>query len=128
MVESTPQALKKLPVERNLSLLEDSRAQEQLTERRKKAMGTRAAALHSHVYQTCSSRQETRRDMLAEQEELHSSELRRAKVGIAALENEREEVLGQGHLAMRPHPLIPTTFTSINTRSGWETSKVGEME
>ncbi|XP_014067541.1 uncharacterized protein [Salmo salar] len=107
-------------------LLEESRAQQQLMEQKREAQ---IAALHSQLYQARSSLQETHRETLATQAELHGSKqinesllqevasLRRRpgaaeeraslmesdgrllRARIAALETEREELLQQGDLA-----------------------------
>lgn len=51
-------------------LLEESRAQQQLMEQKREAQ---IAALHSQLYQARSSLQETHRETLATQAELHGS-------------------------------------------------------
>ncbi|XP_035600376.1 coiled-coil domain-containing protein 88B-like isoform X1 [Oncorhynchus keta] len=122
-------------------LLEDSRAQQQLMEQKREAQ---IAALHSQLYQARSSLQETHRETLATQAELHGSKqinesllqevasLRRRpraaeeraslmesngrllRARIAALETEREELLQQGDLATGRRH--PSAFGSA-----WET-------
>ncbi|XP_064829983.1 uncharacterized protein LOC135545924 isoform X2 [Oncorhynchus masou masou] len=122
-------------------LLQESRAQQQLMEQKREAQIT---ALHSQLYQARSSLQETHRNTLATQAELHGSKqinesllqevasLRRRpgaaeeraslmesdgrllRARIAALETEREELLQQGDLATGRRH--PSAFGSA-----WET-------
>ncbi|KAM9413315.1 uncharacterized protein ACWYII_025210 [Salvelinus alpinus] len=122
-------------------LLEESRAQQQLIEQKREAQ---IAALHSQLYLARSSLQETHRETLATQAELHGSKqinesllqevesLRRRpgaaeeraslmesdgrllRARIAALETEREELLQQGDLATGRRR--PSAFGSA-----WET-------